>query len=503
MASSPPLYQPPLLIDALRIPLLGKLLRHRYGRLMLQVPLLLLALLLLYDGWRGDQLASRNLATVTAWVQYRGLVALALLLLGNLFCMGCPFTLPRTLAQRLSLRGRRWPKALRNKWVAIGSLFTFFWLYEALDLWQSPWLTAWLIAAYFVASFVLEAVFTESAFCKYVCPLGTFNFVYSTTSPLQIQAKDRAVCRSCVGKECINGSYAAQPIILIDEIKDGVTVRSHQNGPEGVLGCGLELYVPQIKSNMDCTLCLDCVRACPHDNVALAVRNPLRSLLDLSAWPKRVDMAFLLIALAFMGLVNAFGMVPPVYVLLVQLESLTRIRSEGVLLLLLFSVTMLLLPAGLGLAAAWLSVRLGGAKKPGAVKASFIAFAPAFVPIGVGIWLSHYLFHFLTGALTIIPVFQYFLNDHYLTWLGQPNWALGPLLPLEIISVIEIVALVGGYLISAVVARRIAGKLYGRPGAAQLAWLPWALLMLGMILFAAWTMSQPMEMRSVELSWLG
>jgi len=66
----------------------------------------------------GPQIASRNLATVGAWVHYRGLVLLALLLVGNLFCMGCPFTLPRTLAKGLSIRGRRFRNALRKQQVA-------------------------------------------------------------------------------------------------------------------------------------------------------------------------------------------------------------------------------------------------------------------------------------------------------------------------------------------------------------------------------------------------
>lgn len=495
-----PLYQPPTVFDVLKLPLLGKLLRKPYGRLVLQLPLLALAALLVYDGFTGVQIAATNLSTVGAWVQYRGLVVLALLLAGNLFCMGCPFTLPRTLARKLSIRGRRWPKALRNKWIAIGGLFFIFWLYEWLDLWASPWLTAWLIVAYFVASFVLEALFTESAFCKYVCPLGTFNYVYSAASPLQIRAKNPAMCRTCVGKECVNGSYAPKPVVMIDEITDGVPTKTHENGPSGVLGCGLLLYVPQIKSNMDCTLCLDCARACPHDNVALAARNPLRELLDLSAWPRRVDFAFMVIALAFMGLVNAFGMVPPVYALLEDLKRVTGIQSEGVMLALLFLVTMLLIPAGLSWLAAWLSARLGSAKKQGAVKSTFMAFAPAFVPIGMGIWFSHYLFHFLYGALTVIPVFQSFLLDHSIPFFGQPNWQLGPILSAEAISAVEIVGLLVGYLVSTLVARRIAGKLYSRPAAAQAAWVPYALLLLGMILCAAWILSQPMEMRATEFS---
>jgi ferredoxin len=482
-------------LDVLRLPLLGRLLRARRGRLFMQAPLLLLALLLLYDGLTGPQLASRNLATVGAWVHYRGLVILALLLAGNLFCMGCPFTLPRTLARRLSLRGRRWPRPLRNKWIALGGLFVIFWLYECLDLWASPALTAWLIVAYFVASFALEAIFTESAFCKYVCPLGAFNFVHSTASPLQVAARDPGICRTCVGKECINGSYARQPVTIVDAAPDDGPTRAHTNGPGGVLGCGTLLFVPQIRSNMDCTFCLDCARACPHNNVALEVRRPGRELTDPAAWPRRWDVGFLLAALAFMGLANAFGMVPPVYDLLAEIARLTSI-SPDLALLGVFAFSTLLLPAAASLGAAWLTCRLTGTLGKGRriLRDTFAAFAPAFVPIGFGVWLAHYGFHFAIGALTVIPIWTSFLLDHGITFAGQPDWTVGALASPEQFAVVQVIALIGGYLGSLLVARRIAARRYGRRNA-QVAWLPWAAMFLLMMLFAFWLFGQPMEMR--------
>ena len=186
-------------LDVLRLPVIGAALRHRNGRLLLQIPFLALALLMLYDGFTGPQNAAQNLATVGAWVHYRGLVVIALLMAGNLFCMGCPFTLPRTLARRWVRPKRRFPARLRNKWVAIAGLAALFFAYEWLNMWASPLLTAWVIVAYFAASFILEALFDESPFCKYVCPLGSFNFAYSTGAPLQITAKNPDVCKSCVG----------------------------------------------------------------------------------------------------------------------------------------------------------------------------------------------------------------------------------------------------------------------------------------------------------------
>jgi ferredoxin len=491
-----PLYRPKHALDLLQIPLLGRLLRWRYGRFVLQAPFFIAAALLIYDGFTGPQLASRNLATVAPWVHYRGIVVLAILLVGNLFCMGCPFTIPRTLAKKLSSSGRRWPKILRNKWLAIAGLFGIFFIYEWLDLWASPALTAWVIVAYFVASFVLEAFFTESAFCKYVCPLGTFNFVYATASPTQIGVKDADICTNCAGKECVNGSYAQQPVIRFDDIpvKSGDSTQTQrveiQHTPQGTLGCGTLLYPPQLSSNLDCTLCLDCVRACPHDNIGLLTRTPGRELLHAGAWPKRWDVSLLAIMLAFMGITNAFGMVPPVYELQQALVDTFGFTSDFPVLLLIFGIGNLLLPVAVTLAAAWLTRLFSGTGRKYSLRDTVATFAPSFIPLGFGIWIAHYGFHFLIAPGSIIPVMQEFLGQ-------TGEWARFAV-PVDnaLIGLIQVVALVGGFVWSMAIAQRSALRAYRRQGV--LALMPWALVLLLLLLVSVQIFALPMEMRGTE-----
>ncbi len=487
------LYQPHTSFDLLRVPGLGRLLRWRWGRLVFQLPLLALALLVVYDGLTGPPLASQNIATVSVWVHFRGFTILALLLVGNLFCMACPFTLPRTLARRISGRGRRWPRILRNKWLAIGVFVGYLWLYEALDLWASPALTAWLVIGYFIAAFLLEALFAESPFCKYVCPLGTFNFTASTVSPLQITARSLDVCRTCVGKECVNGSAQT-------------------------LGCGTELFVPQIKSNLDCVFCLDCARACPHDNVALAARKPLSEFIPLTvqapalgataaarstagAWPQRWDLAFLALVFAFAGLANAFGMTPPVYALAATLSGWLATRSEALILAVIFGVLMVLLPAALGLGAASLSRRWGAGQERrwnrGSLRAVFARYAPTVTPLAFAIWFAHYWFHFASGALAIVPVAQNFLMDHGVTLLGsQPNWTLGSIMSDDAVFVLVLAAVAIGYLASAYSLRRVAAR-ESDPVVARRAILPWLALWTVLAVVAVLIFSLPMEMRGM------
>ena len=248
-------------------------------------------------------------------------------------------------------------------------------------------------------------------------------------------------------------------------------------------------------------MCLDCARACPHDNVGLMARKPGAELLRADAFPHRWDLSFLLITLAFMGLINAFGMVPPVYDLMQSLATTLNLSAlglsnqaiEGVVLLIIFAVGAILLPIVLSLAAAWLARQLTNTVKRNSLRVTLSSFAPAFVPIGLGFWIAHYGFHFLIGFLTIIPAFQNFLLDHGITLLGDPNWALGGIDDMQLIGLIQTIALLGGFVASLVIAQRIAMRLYRRQSVAGL--LPWALLFLLMIAAGMWLFNLPMEMR--------
>ena len=92
-------------LDWLRLPLIGGFLRWRHARLALQLGMALVALTLVIEGLFGPQLAPKNLTTLLVWVHWRGALVLGLLVLGNVFCMGCPLMLPRELARRI--RGER------------------------------------------------------------------------------------------------------------------------------------------------------------------------------------------------------------------------------------------------------------------------------------------------------------------------------------------------------------------------------------------------------------
>ncbi|MGQ0552794.1 MAG: 4Fe-4S binding protein [Planctomycetota bacterium] len=454
-------------------------LRSLAVRRVARLALLFVAAVLIWHGLRGPQLAPRNLSTLLVWVHWRGLLVAGLLVIGNVFCYACPFMLVRDAARRFLRPAFTWPAALRTKWLAIGLLVALLFAYELFDLWASPWVTAWLVIGYFAAAVLVDTLFRGGSFCKWVCPIGQFNFVASTASPTEVQVRDPAVCTSCTTHDCISG----------------------RPGQPELRGCELGLFLPRKVGNLDCTYCMDCVRACPHDNVTLAVRLPAAELWATGSRsgvgePERqAHFSWLAIVFVFGALLNAFGMVSPVYALQSWMAGRLGLNSEAAVLGLLFAIALVVEPVVLlGLCAA-ASRRWG--RLDSSWSATLLRFAWGLVPLGFGVWLAHYGFHLLTGLFTVVPVAQKTVLDTFgAAWLGQPAWGLGGLRA-ESVDPIETGLLLLGFFLSLGVCWRIAADL--APARTVRAFLPWAALLAALLAAALWLMAQPMEMRGTFL----
>lgn len=456
--------------DLLRAPLIGRFLRWPRGRTVLQGAMFLLAAAVIYDGLRGPEFGPMNLAGVLPWIHWRGVLVVGLLAAGNIGCLACPFTLPRRLGRRWLPASWHWPRLLRSKWLAVCLLAVFFWAYEEFSLWDHPARTAWIAAGYFAAAFAVDGLFRGASFCKYVCPIGQFNFIQSLVSPLEVKVREPAACAACRTKECIRGAA---------------------NAP----GCELQLLVPQKSSNMDCTFCLDCVHACPHANVGLLAVSPGHALWSVSPHDGlgrlagRTDLAALALVLTFGAFANAAGMVAPV------VQALDRLRfvvgSSWALCVTpgFYLAAVIVGPAILVAIATALSCsgdRLQAVRR----------FSYALVPLGFSMWVAHYSFHFFTSYDAAIPVIQRFLGDLGLSSLGEPHWVCGCCRPAaDWLLHAELLFLDFGLLLSLYAAYRIACD--QRPAGEKLVrtLAPWSLLIAGLFFAGVWILLQPMEMR--------
>jgi ferredoxin len=473
--------------DLLRMPVVGRVLKWRHSRSLLQIPLLIVSVIMILQGLLGPTLAPKNLATVLTWIHFRGLLVLLLLCAGNFFCLACPFMLVRNVARRFFKPFLNWPRALRNKWLSVALFISILFVYELFDLWNSPKWTVSLIAGYFLAVLIIDGVFKHATFCKFVCPIGQFNFVASTLSPLEVKVRDLDVCTRCKTKDCIRGRRDTQVGSLAS--------------PEFVVlqrGCELALFQPLKVGNMDCTFCLDCVHACPHDNVGITSRLPAAELIidplrsGIGVFSRRKDIAALIVVFTFGALLNAFGMVSPVYAVEKWLGGLLHITLESPVLALIFAFFLVVEPLLLLGLAAWLTRIWSGTARP--ILPLAVRYSYALAPLGFGMWLAHYAFHFFSGLYTFIPVTQNALASVDWPIFGAPAWTLTGI-PTRFIQPIEVGFLLLGLFGSFLVAYRLAEE--DSPGKVMRAFAPWAFVSIILWVASMWLMYQPMEMRAM------
>ena len=483
------------MVDLLRLPLLGAYLRWRHARPTLQLVMLAIAAAVVVHGLFGPQLGPRNLATVLTSIHWRGLLIVALLAAGNLFCTGCPMMLVRDVGRRFYHPALRWPRWLRGKWMAIALLVLVLFAYELFDLWSLPRATAWLVLGYFGVALVIDVLFAGASFCKHVCPIGQFNFTAASMSPTELTVKNVATCRTCRTADCIKGHYtASEPLRLVQR------------------GCELGLFLPVKVGNLDCTMCLDCVHACPHDNIALSTRLPGAEILEtrrrsgIGRLPQRADFATLALVFTFAALLNAFAMTSPAYAAEQRLAAILGARSEAPALLALFAIGLVIVPAVLLSAAALLTRGMTRASSStvllrqgygGQVWSTVARYAFALVPVGFGVWLAHYGFHLLTGFATVVPVTQSAAIDAFgHAVLGEPAWRWVGMQPGSVFPIQLGLVLLGAAGSFGLVYATSAREYPMMPSRAS---APWIAVVIVLTTAALWILAQPMEMRAVSV----
>ena len=445
--------------------LLSKLPRLRRP---MQIGMLLLAILLMVDGWFGPQVTALNLAGILPWIHWRALSLMALLLVGNFFCMTCPFTLVRDIGRKVLPARLRWPRLLRNKWIPVALLVIYFWSYEAFGLWDNPFATASIILGYFLSALIIDGFFRGASFCKYVCPIGQFHFVTSLVSPREVRIKNSSTCASCRTFDCIRGNE-----------------RAH--------GCELYLFQPKKQSSLDCTFCLDCVKACPHDNVGILPVLPAKTIADdsyrssVGKLSKRTDLAVLAMVFVFGAFANAAGMVSPVMMWEHSWHARLGVHAMPLVIGVFVLASVVLIPA---LAVLLCSAANRVTKKTAKSTADLVRrLVFTLVPLGVAMWAAHLLYHFAGGwtAPWLILQHRFFPAQSEISVPGVPSW----------LTPAQILFLNAGLIVSLYLGWRIAKQSAEKLRSAVALLSPWATVAIGLYVVGVWILFQPMQMRGM------
>jgi len=418
-------------LDLLRLPILRAALRSRWPQLLVRLAALAGFLIAVMAGLIGTPVGSHNIGIVLVWIVWWALMMLiALPFLGRGWCSICPIPLPgEWLQQGALLNARRagiglqraWPARLRSIWLQ-NAAFSGVAVCSAVVLTQ-PRTTAIVLLAFLFVAIGTSLVFERRAFCRFLCPVGGFIGLYAQLAPVAIRVKNRALCAAHAEKSCYRGSA------------DGA-------------GCPWMLYPGTLAKNTYCGLCLECVRTCPHDNIALTVR-PFGADV-LSRVGRRLDEAFKGFIMLGAAMVYAAVMLGPWGALKMAAYDIGSVRWFVYALSVLAFINVVL--PGLFLCAVHTGRVLSRSASP--LRRSFIDFAYALVPLGLMAWIAFSLSFVFASVSYLWPA----LSDPFgVGWdlVGTAHMGWQPYLT-RAVPVVQAIVLAAGFAWSTMTVRRIA-----------------------------------------------
>ncbi len=405
------------------------LLKNRYPQLAAAGLMLAGFLFAGVAGLLGTPVGNHNFVIVFVWIAWWAVLIMLLVpFLGRGWCAVCPIPLPGEWLARGGILGPnaskpralnlRWPRKLRNIWPQ-NIAFVLLALFSPVLL-TSPRVTALVLAGMLASALGLSLIFERRTFCRYVCPVSGFIGLYAQAAPIELRIKEKSVCADCKGKPCYNGSA------------DGY-------------GCPWGVFPAGLNRNTNCGLCLECMRTCPQDNIAINARPFGTDLISPSGGLDQAFKAFIMLgaALIYAGvLLGPWGLLK---------NAAYAVGSEswfgyaaGFLAILLG-----LLP-GLFL----LASRLGGKREGTRPAALFARLSSSLVPLGMMFWVAFSLSFVFTNASYILAA----LSDPLgLGWdLFRTADAIWTPLLSSAIAPAETLVLLLGLIWSGNIARRIA-----------------------------------------------
>lgn len=457
--------------NLLKFGFLNRLVKKQWFPLFLQSFSVMIFILILSAGLFGSP--KHNIGPVLTWTWWWALLIFLVLGFGKAFCAICPWEALSSLVTSLSLKSRMkklgyeqpWPKWAKNIFPAILFFILLTWFELGNNVTHSPSMTATLGLVMAGTAILSAIIFERRAFCRYACLVGRVTGLYALFSPVELRPESKEVCTTCTSKACFRGTNEQT-------------------------GCPTLLFPGNLKENTYCTLCTECIRACPHDNIGINLRPPASDLFNKIRF--QWDEATLAIVLLALTSFHGLTMTPLWGTLNDQLRLATGLGpvfSFTILMLLMLMAPILLFWAGASFAKALTQDASVGAGK------IFKAFAYSVIPVALFYHLAHNSMHFFLEAPSIIPL----LSDPFgFGWnlFGTAGAHYGPLLTLETLWGIQVVLIVIGHVYGVLIADRVARTLFRDPRRILRSLVP---LLLTMVLFSAysiWLIAQPMEMRS-------
>ena len=457
--------------DVTAHPTLRHLLRWPWLQTSARISMVAIFLFIIYAGLFGSQNPTMNIAPILTWtIWWAGLIFLVLYF-GKAWCYVCPWDAIATWLERLKLGSPResglglrlpWPKRMRNIWFAVLLFVLLTWVELGMGITLIPRATAWVALGILALAIVSALLFDRKSFCRYGCLVGRISGLYALFSSLELRAVDEGVCRGCKTHDCFKGNARGD-------------------------GCPTFEFPRTMKLSTYCILCTECLKTCPHDNIAIRTR-PWGADLAQEGRP-RTDEAFLAIILLAMTGFHGLTMTPSWRAWNEGLQralAIPQALSFGISM-----VAMLLLPIALFAFLARLSAIWSA---PHTTRTLFIRYAYALLPIALFYHLAHNAGHFLMEGPKILALLSDPLGRGW-NLFGTAGWNVPPLVTLEGLWSIEVLFVLVGHVYSLWITERTTRRLVPDRRRAFFCQLPMLVAMVLFSIFSLWLLRQPMEMR--------
>ena len=197
----------------------------------------------------GPRAAEKNIGITLSWIVGWPLLIFAFFFLARTWCSVCGLSVPGWLAQHLLKPERPTPVFIReySGWIMTFLCIMLFWIEITWNAYQSPRLTGWIVSSITLGSLLFSMFFKRRVWCRYLCPLGALNALFSMPSVLELRSNTHMCMNRCPDHLCYTGE---------DE----------------VAGCPMFRHPFLVDNNRDCILCGQCVKNCKLNSIHLNLR---------------------------------------------------------------------------------------------------------------------------------------------------------------------------------------------------------------------------------------
>lgn len=354
---------------------LKSILKSRWYPGIIQIPVLLVFSLIVFELIAGPSAAHDNFGTAGTWVLWWPIIPIAFLLLGRFWCSICPFGTVSDWVQKFVGNNRPVPKFLKKYgiWIIDITFILITWSDHTFGVVENPRGSGFLLLLITTGVIASGAFFERRTWCRYLCFLGGLSGNYSRSGGLELHTTPEK-CSKCTTQSCYKG-----------------------NGK--IAGCPMFVFPRTMDSMASCNLCTNCIKACPNDSIQLSPRIPTKGLWVIKK-PK-FEESFLAIVIMGIVFVQNVTMLQVWEEILKKLENFVGTTNYFVTFTITFLIAMAL-PV-LALFASSYASKLANKRS---TLENFARFGYALIPLDLAGHIAHNLFHLLAEGKSVIFTFM-------------------------------------------------------------------------------------------------